>query len=45
MLIRVFGEPWEIEFVQSNDEHGCEALQTPFPSISADALFMGVDLV
>lgn len=28
VLIRVFGETWEIEFVQFNDEHGCAALQT-----------------
>lgn len=46
MLIGVFGETQEIEFVQSNDGQSHAALQTyHFSPISRDGLFMRANLV
>lgn len=46
VLIRVFGETQEIEFVQCNYGQSHTALQTyHFPPISRDVLFMRANLV
>lgn len=46
VLIRLFGETQEIEFVQSNDGQSHAARQTyHFPPISRDVLFMRANLV